>query len=685
MRVSFGPFAFDRQSRLLWRDGAEVALPPRVLGVLEHLIDRAGQVVARQDLLDGVWKDAFVTDTSLAEAVSFLRQALGDDPQSPRYIQTVHRRGYRFLAPVLQEQPRGQTQVRPPSEDSSDSAMVVDAEASTIWQFLPIAAAGLTAMALMAAAIWGTDRRADAGAPPVARFEIRAAPGTTFDRRTPALAVSPDGRTVAWSACEANAGICALYIRPVDRLTSQRLAGTEGAMAPFFSPDARWIGFFADGKLKKVAASGGPAAVLADVPAPGGATWGTDGRIAFAASRAGGISAVSDEGGRVTTLTSPREDRGEVRHVYPFWLPSGGLMFTAAKTPLPHASGDLVALNAGGRDWQTLRAGVVRGALAAPAYLLLSSGSDLEAVTFDERTLTVTSGSDSILATISGVPVGDFATGGGSLVATPADAAMPPSSDQARGDPLSRLEDIAFSPNGGHAAGVIAEGAGADIWMVDLQSAATTRMTYGGVNVAPAWSADGGRLFFATRADGPFAIASRSLDDRNVTPIKTSHQGHLFPRSIAADGRIAATTTADGHTLIAIVEPSGSVKAMKAGPFDEANPAFSPDARWLALESGDSGRLEVVAREMATSRRVRVSTDGGLHPRWSADGRAVLYDTDRGMMRATFDPDRGTIGAREPARDNRTARPAAVDNAYVILQWLRDLRQRLPLPINTPR
>src|SRR6186713_3101734 len=101
MRVSFGPFAFDRQSRLLWRDGTEVALPPRVLSVLEHLIDRAGQIVARQELLDGVWKDAIVTDTSLAEAVSFLRQALGDDPQSPRYIQTVHRRGYRFLAPLI--------------------------------------------------------------------------------------------------------------------------------------------------------------------------------------------------------------------------------------------------------------------------------------------------------------------------------------------------------------------------------------------------------------------------------------------------------------------------------------------------------------------------------------------------------------------------------------------------------
>jgi len=121
MRISFGPFAFDPQNRLLWRDEAEIALPPRVLGVLEALLERAGEVVARQDLLDRVWKDAFVTDTSLAEAVSFLRQALGDDPQSPRYIQTVHRRGYRFLAPVLGPGVRpgpegGQTGVRPGSE-----------------------------------------------------------------------------------------------------------------------------------------------------------------------------------------------------------------------------------------------------------------------------------------------------------------------------------------------------------------------------------------------------------------------------------------------------------------------------------------------------------------------------------------------------------------------------------------
>ena len=678
MRVSFGPFAFDRQSRLLWRDGAEVALPPRVLGVLEHLIDRAGQVVPRQDLLDGVWKDAFVTDTSLAEAVSFLRQALGDDPQAPRYIQTVHRRGYRFLPPVEQEVPRGQTRVRPLSGTGSESAIEGPNEVSRVWQFLPLAVAAVTAVGLMAAAIWGADRQGDADAAPVARFEIQAVPGTVFDRRGPALAVSNDGRTIAWSACESATGRCALFVRPIDRLTPRRLDGTDGAISPFFSPDARWIGFFADGKLKKIATAGGPATVLADASSPGGASWGVDGRIAFAGSRASGISVISDEGEGATTLTTPRADRGEVRHVFPSWLPSGGLMFTAAKTPLPHSGGDLVALNASGRDWQTLRAGVARAALAAPAYLLLSSGTDLQAVTFDERSLKVTGGSDSILATIEGSPVSDFATGGGALVATPSTATSATGPD--------RLEDLAFSPDGRRAAGVIVDGAGADIWIVDLESSALTRMTFGGINVSPAWSADGKRLLFATRGIGLFTIASRSLDDRTVTPVPASHGAHLFPSSVATDGRVAATTTAGGHTVVAIVEPSGAVRTVQAGPFDEGHPVFAPDGRWLALESAESGRMEVVAREFATSRRVVVSTDGGLHPRWSSDGRAVFYDTDRGPIRAVFDPHAGTIATREPAAGSRTGPQVPVSSSsYVILQWLRDLRQRLPLPTTTPR
>src|SRR5689334_15524071 len=111
--VRFGPFAFDVQNRLLFRDEVEIPLPPRVLAVLELLLSRPGEIVSRQELHESVWKDAYVTDTSLAEAISFLRQALGDDPQNPRFVQTVHRRGYRFLPPLVvhQDQPSAS---RPP-------------------------------------------------------------------------------------------------------------------------------------------------------------------------------------------------------------------------------------------------------------------------------------------------------------------------------------------------------------------------------------------------------------------------------------------------------------------------------------------------------------------------------------------------------------------------------------------
>ncbi len=112
--VSFGSFTFDRGNGLLSDEVRELPLPPRVLGVLDLLVSRAGAIVPKQEIIDTVWKDAFVTDTSLAEAISVLRQALGDDPQAPQYIQTVHRRGYRFVAPIT-ALPLSRTEARSPS------------------------------------------------------------------------------------------------------------------------------------------------------------------------------------------------------------------------------------------------------------------------------------------------------------------------------------------------------------------------------------------------------------------------------------------------------------------------------------------------------------------------------------------------------------------------------------------
>ncbi len=707
MQISFGPFAFDRQSGLLWRDGAEIALPPRVLGVLELLVDRAGQVVARQDLLDAVWKDAFVTDTSLAEAVSFLRQALGDDPQAPRYIQTVHRRGYRFLAPVIPDAARPLSPNQAAEIDSGArlvSATSESAKAAISWELVPWSVAVLCA-ALAAAAVWGISRQPGPEAPPIARFEVHPAPGTTFHRSTPAIAVSADGRTIAWAACTQTSGACSLYTRGIDRLESVAISGSEGASAPFFSPDGRWIGFFADGKLKKIAVSGGSASNLADAPSPGGATWGPNGQIAFAGNAAGGISLLSDEGGIVSALTMPRADRGEVRHLYPAWLPSGGLIFTATSTTLPGAPGELTALAPRGREWRTLRSGVTRAAPAGGAYLLLSSGNDLQAATFDERTLTLTGVSDSVLSSASGGRgIADFAIGGDTLAST---AAASPErtawADGADAGALARWSSIAISPDSRRAAGVVADGAGSDIWMLDIPSGAVTRMTYGGSNVSPAWSADSTRLYFARRTSRAFSLVSRRIDDRDITPVPIDAASpHVFPASVASDGRIAVTTlVASAHTAVAIVPAAGgSLQVLASGPFDEASPAFSPDSHWLAVESAESGRTEVVVRDFRDGRRIPISTNGGAHPRWSADARWIYYDAGPRFMRAPFDPDRAATGTPETLHDGTSGRVVAVtpsgrmliasssdgtDRAFVILQWLRELRQRLPLPVSSPR
>lgn len=703
MRISFGPFAFDPQSRLLWREGTEIALPPRVLAVLEVLLERAGQVVARQDLLERVWKDAFVTDTSLAEAVSFLRQALGDDPQAPTYIQTVHRRGYRFLpTPTTTPAPApdpGQPRVDP----GSDHLRPIFAPARVDWQLVPWSAAALSA-ALAISAVWHTATAPTPDAPPVARFELRTAPGTAFDRDPQPIAISPDGRSLAWSACETANGRCAVYIRTLDRLDAQPLAGTDGGHSPVFSPDARWIAFFADGALKKIAAAGGAVTTLASAADPAGASWGADGQIVFAGSAAGGLSLIDGQGGPVQPLTRPLGERGELRHRSPAWIPNGtsasGLVFIVAAHPDETAPGTLSALAPDTPGVRALRGGIHRAAPAGRGYLLLTAGTDLQAATFDERTLVLTGSTDSVAA-----PVGDalpqFAAGGDALAVVGATAAPQHIwSDGGDASALARISSIAVAPDARRAAGLDANG---DIWIVDLQDGAATRWTFAGGNASPVWTADGARLFFSTRdGSGAFHVVSRPVSDRSgtATPL-TSAPAQAFPTSAAADGRVALTEYKDGHTRVTIATPDGTPpRVLTDGPFDERDAVFSPDGRWLALSSTASDRSEIVVRSTGDEKRIAISSGGGRRPRWSDDGRAIFYEAGRQLVKTAFAPSTsGGAAHADVVIDRAGDRVLAVttrgrilierqtpsDTAVIMLHWLRELRQRLPLPVSTPR
>jgi eukaryotic-like serine/threonine-protein kinase len=693
--VRFGPFVFDTQNRLLSRNGADLPLPPRVLGVLELLLSRPGEIVSRQELHESVWKDAYVTDTSLAEAISFLRQALGDDPQNPRFVQTVHRRGYRFLpALVIPDE-------QPPAAASVESIP----RPSIARELLPWSIAILCSV-LAGAALWRLARQPAPEAPPLVRFPVMPEPGTSFDARAPAFAVSKDGRVIVWSACDASQTSCALYVRPLDRNDATRMPGTDNASAPFFSPDGRWVGFFADGKVKKTSIAGGSAITLAAAPDPGGADWSSDGHIVFAGASGGGLSIVSDQGGDAVPLTAPRIDRGEVRHAWPAWLPRGaGLVFTVAGSPLPGASTELALLTLPSRAIRVLRGGASRGLTSAPGYLLASVGADLEAITFDARALAMTGGADTVwqrLAIASGVPQFAVSSAGTAIALERADAPRRVSWADAPETPvegLERFHSIALSPDGRRAAGVVPDGSGSDIWVADVSTGALTRVTYGGVNVAPVWSADGRELIFA-RKGSSFGIAADALDGRGPHVI-ASADTHVFPTSAASDGRIAITRMRPGErTTVGILSRStGRIEWLAEGPFDERAAAFSPDGAWLALESDESGTWQIVVRRVADGSRMTISS-GGMTPSWSAGGKSILFHDGDRLLRASFAADgQPRAGKPETAFERGDARVIGLTArgrllvehmdrlrpARVAVQWLRDVRQRVPAPVTAPR
>jgi serine/threonine-protein kinase len=706
--LTFGPFTFDPNSKLLRRGSTELAVPPRVLVVLELLLDRAGDVVPRQELIDTVWKDAFVTDTSLAEAVSVLRQALEDDPQSPTYIQTLHRRGYRFVAPV------SSGTVAPKAEASTEALPTPEPPVvpSISGQLVPWGAATLCAF-VAAAAIWQLTRdRADV--PPAARFPVAPAAGTSFDRRAPALTLSPDGTQIAWSACDGTG--CRLYSRPLDRLDPTPIAGTDDARAPFFSPDGTWIAFFADGRLKKVTVGGGVPVTLADAPNGLGGAW-IDREIVFAGSLSGGLLRVSADGGEATPLTTPQEQDGEVRHTWPSLVPNRRvLLFTIESSMDEDALGALGALPLGRGGltadntprWRTLLSGVGLTRALTPDTIVFSRGAELHAVSFDPARLATAGGPRAV---VGGVATAEgraqyALSNTGSLIYAVADPSgerglfwWSPSGFRATAGEVQRLRQPTLAPDGTRVAGVTAEGTRSDIWVADVERGAATRLTHIGTNTSPVWSADGRTVYFASRSSGAYEIWRSDADGGKPATRLLGTARHAIPLAAAPDGSMLAFLQTDGATradIWALPLAGGDPHPLVQSPFDDGAPAFSPDSRLLAYQSGETGRWEIYAQRMRNGRRTVVSTDSGEQPVWTKDG---LYYLSRGrLMRAAISEDasgqlavssvvvttlaRGSLAGAAP--DGRLlidrGQDARSSAAVLNLQWTREVSALLGPP-----
>jgi Tol biopolymer transport system component/DNA-binding winged helix-turn-helix (wHTH) protein len=688
--VGFGPFRFDRGSGLLWRGSEELPLPPRALAVLSALVERAGRVVGKHELLQVAWNGAYVTETSLSEAVSLLRQTLGDDSQQPVYIQTVHRRGYRFIARLRLEESGERAALEPVRDDGPWPAPVVLpgerngaagrgaelalAVAASSRAALPAGGAlpagsitapapspplpfrrralamtiAVVALVLAAAAggfIAGRERRRPAPPPVPTRFAVAPpAPWKLVEFR-PSLAVSPDGRRIVFVAFDGDGpddkDTKTLFVRDLDSLVTRRLPGTTGAHTPFFSPDGRSVAYFADRQLWRVALAGGPPVALA--PALGeGASWGDDGTIVFASGRPTSLYRLPASGGKPQRLTTLDPNRGEVSHSWPQVLPGGaGVVFTAWSTTLHDAKVEWLSFANGER--RTLVVGGAAARYADGRLLWARPNGTVVVAPFDARTARLLGEPAPLLADVVPHPFYAFAqlaVGGDTLVHLPRTATAIGQRRLARLDgdaeqPLpvpSRFYRNLVTSRGGRLAATLLERDRSDVWVIEPRDGTMQRLTFDGFNIEPVWSPDGRWVAYASNRLGPFNVFRRKTDGSAPAERVMTSAHHQHPVSWSPDGRelmFGDVGPDTGFDLWVLDLASGRRRPLVRTAANEIYAAWSPDGRWVAYCTDESGKWEsVVSSYPDLAGRWQLSTDGGFDPFWSADGRTVYFQSD---------------------------------------------------------
>jgi Tol biopolymer transport system component len=495
------------------------------------------------------------------------------------------------------------------------------------------------------------------------------------------LAVSPDGARLALTLRSAD-GKLRLYTRLLNQSEVTPLAGTENASFPFFSPAGDWIGFLADNKLKKIAVEGGAAVTLCDAPNLRGASWGDDGNIIAALNTGGALSRVPSEGGTPVPVT--KLNSGEVTHRWPQVLPgSQAVLFTASTHTGREDDGNIEVISLKTGERKTVQ----RGGFS-PRYLATSSGagpagaghliylhqSTLFAVPFDPGRLAATGSPAPILEDVSSTSTagGDFAfagsphesgtfvylSGKGQLGGYSISWVDRSGKTQLLHAPIDLYSTPRFSPDGKRLAFSIVNGQSDDIWVKDLDRDTPSRLSFlPGQNRFPVWTPDGKNIVFqSTNPAAPGMYWIRS-DGSGEAQRLTDGKHQEAPNSFSPDGkRLAFYELGNGTSMDIFTAPvegdpgRGATLSGAAGvrlgkaelfvgtPFLEVLPAFSPDGRWLAYQSNESGTFEVYVRPFpGPGGRWQISTGGGLFPVWSRDGRELLFETmDQRVMAVSY-------------------------------------------------
>ena len=692
--VYFGPFRLDLSDGLLFRNADEVRLPPRALTILRHLVERAGRIVSKQTLMDVAWKDAHVSEASLTEAVGLIRQALGDDPQKPEFIQTVHRRGYRFIAPVATEMPSPAPPERAqPSEGGPSANGAATEQTPALNRMRRVTTVGFVAAAalLTLGSLWAWMARRPAVPERSVRVNIAfpadQAPVPSLNAH-PVIALSPDGERFVYVGGAPNQ--VRLFLREMNRFDAVPLPGTEGAHGPFFSPNGEWVAFFAQGSLKKVRVIGEdrvePQVLCATETGVGGA-WVSPNEIVFAPNWSGPLVRVPASGGNPSPAVALTEGR---TYRWPDRLDDHTILATRWRASADDAAVVAISLPSGAE--QVIAEAAVFGRYATGGYVLFLRDGDLYAVRVDPSTHRPQGTPVRVVpAVMTGM------TGAAQFAISPRGSLLyiddvPERLHRtvARVDPDGRTADLPISPRafrylavcGGRLAATVFARGHTDLWTGHMDRAAMTQITREGAASDPVWSPDCKTIAFSWNRTGVANIYTVAIESGEAPRVLFESPFSSAPGSWSADGRWLAYTERHPETSGDIWlwnRVTGHRRPVIATPGLELLPALSPDATLLAYESSATGVFEVEVASTETGARTQVSVGGGTWPSWSSDGRTLFFLHDSSIMQAGVGRHKGQLIATDPVTIFTHPDIILFERSEDQLVWLRRTAGAIPL------
>jgi serine/threonine-protein kinase len=538
-------------------------------------------------------------------------------------------------------------------------------EAKRTWLPWAIAGALLLVAAVTSFMAWRASRSATgSGNLPLIRLNADLGPdahvGTAYAASV--TAISPDGTRWVYSA-RVRDGRQMLASRLLSEKADSVIAGTEDGSGPFFSPDGLSIGFFADGKLKKTTLNGGSPVTLAEASNPRGASWGEDGTIIAALTNTSALSRIPSSGGAPQPLTQLRD--GEVTHRWPQVLPGGkAVLFTASKNLSDYESAKLEVLTFKTGETRVVQQGGYFGRYAASGHLLYVRDGTLFALAMDGSTLKTQGQPIPVLddvASSSTSAAGQFDLSRNGIFIYSTGKAQPETwliedfdaggskRDQPQLSKPSAYFTPRFSPDGKRLA-VAMETKGVDLYVYEFQTDVLARLTFSNeLAYTPVWTPDGKHIIFQFARGENQALLWIRGDGVGGAQTLVDGKALVEPRSISPDGRRVAyqqrsDTDFDIWTLPLDLTDPDHPKPGKPEPFahtsaNEMQPAFSPDGRWMAYTSDESGIYEVYVRPFpdAAGGKWQVSSGGGNLPMWSRDGKSLFFETlDNRIMLAGY-------------------------------------------------